>query len=708
MRNSVSRTKIRTAIGIPMLFLAGCGSVPPPSGGPVSDAAQLVSRSGKVAMPAGAAWVITDFQVVNATGRTMVGTNGMFTLNTLPDGEQLAAVYNPDGVLMMLGWLGEQRSEISARTTAEVLVYFALGCYTFPDEIHPRILDALSYAAELDGFAAALEAGLADDSAVLSHENPELAAAARQAVDDLLAGAGASATDFRRMMLIQPSEERSGIRVEHTSAINTLRIVNNYRRRAFVIIEQQSYKRESDGATITEIAEHPATDFWLAPVNGIGEGVLDTVTDIFMGMFNAGTMAYEPVMTDPIEMPLRDASSQTTYAVKILGPGLSAGDTADLTEEEREQLYIAWAASLGLDVVLPAVSNVILPIRNYGGFTDIVTPPNRYDYYEDLINAVKDAPGFIEAMERGQTAAALTILWEQLTLEQTSLRSATLYALGWVVTLLEEAGKIPEGALTQYAEGMSMAGHILNALTLLDLGFGIGDLGVTLAHIGESNQADIWTVDVLPPNVTLEPAEHEFCLGWTWPLVASVPAATGSAGDAPAFVYHWSTTGTRGFLFDDIGHEGTAFDSSLNQVSYRATSTEEGTDTVTVEVFQIAGSDRIPVGSASSEMHVLAEDGATISFNKTSVGPEVVVLEEPVRPATGGRPLLQVVRRRCGRNLDRATPAPRTWPDRAIKARGSTSRTRESTWTATTNLAFSNAWAWTRTTPTPTIPYGWK
>lgn len=556
----------------------------------------------------------------------------------MPDGEQLAAVYDSEGSLTMLGWLGEERSEISARTTAEVLLYFALGAYAMPDDVQPRILDALASAPEVDTFADALEAAIANDSGALGRENADLKAAAHQAIDDLGAGASDGAAQLRRLMLIQPSDELSGIRVEHTSAVNSLRIVNSYRRRAFVIIEQQSYKRESDGVTVPEIAKHSASDFWLPPVNGVGDGVLDTVSDIFMGLYDAGTMAYEPIITEPIEMPLHDGSSQTTYKVKILGPGISEGDAALLNDDEREQLYVAWAASLGLDVVLPAVSNVVLPIRNYGGFTDIVTPPNKYDFYEDLVNAIKDTPGFIEAMERGQTAAALSILWEQLTLEQTSVRSATFYALGWVVTLLEEAGRIPEGSLAEYVEGMSMAGHILNALTILDIGFGVGDLGVTLAHIGKSNQADIWTVDVIPPNVSLEPAYHEFCYGWTWPLEATVPAATGSVGDTPAFAYHWSTTGTYGELYDDIGHEGAEFESSQNTVSYRATSTEEGTDTVTVEVYQIDGSDRIPIGSASSEMHVIAEEGIKVAFNKSVVGPKVIVLDEPVRPSNGSDP----------------------------------------------------------------------
>jgi hypothetical protein len=55
--------------------------------------------------------------------------NGQFSLASSDNGSQIAVVLSPRGTPMLLGWLDANHANISASTTAEVLVYFGLGGY---------------------------------------------------------------------------------------------------------------------------------------------------------------------------------------------------------------------------------------------------------------------------------------------------------------------------------------------------------------------------------------------------------------------------------------------------------------------------------------------------------------------------------------------------------------------------------------------------
>ena len=119
---------------------------------------------------------------------------------------------------------------------------------------------------------------------------------------------------------------------------------------------------------------------------------------------------------------------------------------------------------------------------------------------------------------------------------------------------------------------------MLNGLALVDIILGAGDVGVVVAHIGLSDLANIYTVEALPPEVTLLPETTRMDPFDTVTLTAAVPELTGSTSTAE-FTYHWSCTGNHGTITDSIGHTGIDFDSSSDFVAYIAETGTNGGDT---------------------------------------------------------------------------------------------------------------------------------
>ena len=213
------------------------------------------------------------------------------------------------------------------------------------------------------------------------------------------------------------------------------------------------------------------------------------------------TIQYAPRKMEPIQLPVRDGSEKTIYQVKVVGLGTGAGASDQLSTDESLQMYIVWAATIGVDIIVPAVINIALPIKNFGGFKDMFTSPDRFAIYEDLINAIKETPGFIEAAENGDIALCMSIVVEQVLYEGSAVRTHLLQATLGIMVVLSESGHLSSATLNGAGEVLQEFANVLKVMSIFDIAFGVFDLGVTLKDIGSSNQAEIWDVDVTPPQV---------------------------------------------------------------------------------------------------------------------------------------------------------------------------------------------------------------
>ena len=477
-------------------------------------ALEVTTRDVTVELPEGIEVSLDKLRAVNAFGTADVDAAGQSQIQAFGDAPQLVIINSPNDEPMLMGWVSEDSPTINCRTTADVLIFYALRGFAVPEDVQEAVLDFIAEEPDIDLLEDAIAASLTANPDCFGDVNVEVTDAVQDVVNALAQKYGVDEQSGRMINLlsINPSEKQSGVLVNHASGPKRIEIVNEYRRRGYVYIEQQSYTRKSDGVEIPDVQPH--SDFWMRPTEGIGEGVLDAVKDYFKALYGVGDSPYAPVSTGPIDLPLYPDSSKTTYYVKVLGAGMEDGDYDMLNADELTQLYIVWATTLTVDIVLPAIINVALPIKNFGSLSKdgvllLIGSPDNYALYEDLINAVKDAPGVMEAMRDGHPDVAASIIVEQLFIEGNAVRYAAVKAISATLLMLEAGGYIKDATITNAEGALGSFAKVLRALSLFDIVLGVGDLGATLVHISWSDQANVWEVIVTEEEVSIDPEESQ-------------------------------------------------------------------------------------------------------------------------------------------------------------------------------------------------------
>lgn len=608
----------------------GCGSSSTPTDPePEPD---LVDLDGSVA-----GYPAAGLTIQTSIGAWPVGADGVFTVSVPASGGcQLGLAQTDDETPVLLGWLGGERRTVGYRSTAEVLAYFALGGYLLPADLQIWLIQALEGDEAVDDLAAAVAAALADDAASLVEPESAGAQAVRDALLDLsdhLAQLYGPDTPGGKLLAISPSDARSGIHVlADGSRINTVQVVNDYRRRGYAEIGQESWVRESDGQTVTTGTPHPDSPQWLDPTNGVGSGTLSVTEDIFNGIYDVGTFAYEPVLAGTFTLTVPDGAASATYTITAVGPGVGLGDIASLTTEQQQQALFVSAYSLVADMIIPAMMSVIIPVSTAGGTGDAVDrlfkTPGAIEILEDITNLLLAEPEVVSDLTDGEYVQALSRSWETV-VQGGAFQTAAMNFFSYAILALETQGVLSMDQVGSALSATSRMASVFRGLEIVDIILGAGDLGVVIAHIGLSNMADVWTITVLPPEVRLTPEVSRIDPFGTAALTAAVPELTGSSSDV-TFKYLWSCTGNNGVIADAAGHSGVSFESSHEFVDYIAEYGTSGGDLVSVLVTQVitdgTGTHEAEIGSDSAIV-LVGGDGTWLTPSEADLQPgETVTL----------------------------------------------------------------------------------
>ena len=587
-----------------LVLQSGCGSSSSPTG--TDPEPELVDLSGAVT-----GYSAAGLTIHNAHGDWSVGADGSFTLSVPASGGcQLGIVQTSDETPVLLGWLGESRQEVGYRSTAEVLAYFALGGYLLPLDLQSMLIEALEADLAVDDLADAVEAALAENASSLIDPDSAGAQAVRTALialSDHLRELYGPATEGDKALLISPSDARSGTHVlADGSRVNTVQVVNDYRRRSYAEIGQESWVREADGVTVTTGTPLEDSPRWIDPTNGVGSGTLSVTEDIFNGIYDVGTFAYQPVLAGTFTLPVPDGAASATYSITTVGPGVGLGDLTSLTAAQQQQALFVGAYSLVTDMIIPAMMSVIVPVSTAGGtgdaFDRLLKTPGAIEILEDITNLLLAEPDVVSDLSSGEYVQALRRSWETV-VQGGAFQTLSMNFFSYSVLALENAGVLSTAQVNSALATTSRMASVFRGLEIADLILAAGDLGVVVAHIGLSNMADVWTITVFPPEVVLSPQVSRIDPFGTAALTAAVPELTGSTSDV-SFKYLWSCTGNNGVIADAAGHSGTGFESSYEFVDYIAESGTTGGDRVSVQVTQVitdgTGTHETEIGSDSA------------------------------------------------------------------------------------------------------------
>jgi hypothetical protein len=486
------------------------------------------SISASVSLPQGYTLAASSLQAQTSAGQSAVSATGEFTATVYGDGPQLCTILGPSGKPVLLGWLGGDKKTISARSTAEVLLYFGLGAFAHKEHIRSWALDTIAQSSQLEAVTEAINMALAANPEALNQSPADITVAVRTALTALQGSRAAKPATTRslaggaagsRSVLIDPSDTRSGITpVQET--MSSVKIINAYRRRAWAYVDRVSYVPSSGGAAVPSPGK--ITDFEIQPVSS-PSGLIGTFVDIMYG-----NHAYSQVSSDPISLPLNPADArETTYKLTVVGTGIYKGDADSITSDQSRGLYYVTGKAILRDFVLPLILNVVMNLKGEE-LDDFLEWTNGSAVLADLINTLfVAAPGIWDKAYAGDMSGAI---WDAY---QTIQTSGTVKAV-FLELMLSGFNNIKDAnRFAEYGQGF------LNVLALGDIILTSIDSAVQATHAAISNRADIWDITVNGSKVRLTPAISYIMPGETATLHAAVPDATGSSGK----LRFWRITG---------------------------------------------------------------------------------------------------------------------------------------------------------------------
>jgi PASTA domain len=594
-----------TAVG----FVISLGEGPEPT--------TIVSRAVQVTLPQKTS--LSDLGIATSLGTHSVDGNGEANVDTLASGPHLAIVTSPNGNAMLMGWLDDDNQILSAHTTAEVLMYWASGAFALTPDAQAEAISMLREE-DLTSLTAAIAASVAADPDSMAADNPAVHAALQAAMDAYMT-AGKST-------LITPSASRSGIQIEQTKSANTIRLTNMYRRSAHAWLERVSYT-PTGGSPVSDPAA--LMEFSVDPVTGLGS-LVETLGDIILG-----NLAYEYVNTQEVRLPVVDGASKTAFKLTVVGMGVGSGDWNRLTTDQQWKQREVAVWFVAKDLVWPIAMDIALPAYSTatnGFYHEFLTYDQpRPALLAEWVETIDNLSGFPEAVAAGDVTEATGIALKAMA-ENGRVQDLTTDIL-FLLVLKTAQGIDPAGAASGASDAFALAQQIMVAARIVDVLLASFDVGRVAKDLANSNIADVWDIEVTPPDVRLTPQTSTISSIGEVTLTASVPSASGSVGEDPVYAYHWKNTGTCGHLSDGVGHHGQEFDSSADHVLYSADSVE-GTDTVTVDVYQVPldGGQRILLGTATAT--VTAEFTNYIEHQGTFVVVDSVkVTDHELDPSNG-------------------------------------------------------------------------
>jgi hypothetical protein len=578
--------------------------------------------SGYVTLPAGAKIALSALTVHTSIGSAPVSASGRFAVEGFPNGHALATVLLANGDPVLMGFIGPNATTLDATSTATVLGFFGCEAFVLTPDV---VAQAPALVAKTPGFGALTNAVA---TAIAASPDPFSApsASVTSALSAFVAGVRAAATSapasvvrHRDALTISPVGDSTGSGVNLIQEFpDGFHALNTFRRRAAAEVDRLSYVPSQGAAPVPDATRLTATPLPIPPVNGVNGGLLSTIDDIFANVFNGGNnpSAYAPVASASVPLPLVDGAASTTYQVTLLGPGGSPGVYSSLGAGDRSVQFQTVLYYYVIDLGIPFITTVLLPLEAEKIDTAIDTESGA-DIISELLtdggtlvaqlqaDLQPDANGHIDA----QQAVTDTIrnLCENPAYT-TTLQNAILKAVEEDVS----PGTISVG------EVESDLNHINKIIEGFDVGLSIFDTTIVAKDLGSSNEADRYTVTVVPDKLTLTPNTQTLAGVTTGTLTATDLTNTGS--DAVPLQYTWTNTAHNGHITDGLAGHTDSFTSTKSTVTYTPTGTSTGTDTITVQIATLKGPNAPsqPIGAPLT---------ATVTTEQPSVPVGKVVLQ---------------------------------------------------------------------------------
>ncbi len=604
------------------IALTACGGtkVTPPKGDGPREA------SGKVALPAGAGVSLASLKVVTSLGSYPVSVDGSFKAQVYGDDPVEIAVQDGAGALVLSAVSTSEPAgaalQVDGRSSAAVLLYYALGGFTLPADAQGKLWDLIRSDAAVADIEAALLAAFAAGGLPMAEHDETVDDALEQAWRTVMGvhemalgqngaatGAGVTVEPFRTRVTVEPSgvlaaqgagadniviepdagTVQSGVSVIHNPVGSGVAAQNTFRRPAALLAYQVGYQDEGGSdQTLTPpvlagTVDVPSTQ---------ALGVFQALTDVVMG-----ESPWSPVVSDGLPLPLHE-SRRTYYELVLLGPSLDVVTPPPLYSDARFSGQRShWNDVIGGKALELFMNDIALPVLesfafgSVGHFEAGKLAKLREDF--KVVNDKHLANLGIFLKEGGGYAEGVKFILDELVTNER-------YRLDFFEVMVEampesERNKVSfeavEARLKTKAAAAAVAAGVQIALSA-------GDIGAILKDLNDALPAHGWTATATPTLFVMSPEFAYFTK--SEPQVEFQVSTRGPVSGT--FLYRWSTTGRYGDLTDGP-KKGTTIDTTYSSVWYTHRTplniSDDQTDGVWVEVYEVEpGATTIPAGQA--------------------------------------------------------------------------------------------------------------
>lgn len=598
------------------------------------------SITGTIALPAGSTLTASALTVDVGGTATGVSSSPGFSATVADSGPSLALLQDRSGNVVLMAMIDPANSAswtISSDSTAQAALFLAIGAWSLPGDIMSQALGLIAADPATAALGTTIAAAVAADPDALSSNasiGDALLAATREiSSSSVRQPVAAERDDQPTLLLINPADAQSGIRVDQQNSTTSLVISNSKRRASRVYVyavttltagQTQEIK---PAKRIAGVIDLPATQSLNAA---------HSLRDLVALIHNPGSAAqtqWQPVTLDPIALSLESGSDRTAFQVIVVNAAFKslAQDTFEppayrddhfttqVAQWRTDETTLLFRSLLG-DVVFPLVCFL-------GGLGAMNAGQSALDGVVDGIAAERSAAftRIINQLSYGSLGSVDEALAGMVQLALTSDVS-TLFRRADVQSVLGQAVAKATSLTTPSALTARLTGAGRTFLAVLRPLFAAGavlqgiDVAAVLSDLVTSDVADTWTALLIKQNLNLKPQSPRITPGERVSFTVSNPQNT--TGDIS---YVWTQTSPFA-QFSAVGEANVGATITTKQLAVDLVTTGSDTTPITVTVigYDTSSGQQVEIGRSQTTVSFLLVAQITPSSPALDVGDQKI------------------------------------------------------------------------------------
>ncbi|MEO9021507.1 MAG: hypothetical protein ABI290_05175, partial [Ginsengibacter sp.] len=499
--------------------------------------------------------------------------------------------------VILAGFITDSTNTISVASTAEVLLYFGMGTTFQPHEIMEKFINGIGKVPGVTEWKTELEVMFKNDPLML--QKGLFVESLKTKVDAIIK----TGTIPRRPadITVDANDTRSGLQLSE-KGLNSFIIQNGIRRRAHAFVYKMDYT-DLDGDSKTVIPNIGSSTTSIVDFNISPTGAIRDYKGVMQDWAAGKGMEFAVTTNGPTAIPLEDNEKEANFKIRVVGPGKPV--FASMTTYERERWWNVSLKTALFDFLMPIVLDAIGHKEILKNMNTKLNIGDNLKNLEALVEKTKDLiaaiPAATDALESGDYKKVTTEVFFAIT----NSRLGNV-ADDWLKFLYNNVAEYVQKNGSEYYKDALVFDdrleNLLKVLEVLDLGLKGVDYARLTGAILQSKTLEEWDLKAQELKLTLDP--KEFTIGPLDQKLLTANMKTSLGDDMPVIEYQWETTGKYGYLWDDRGHKGNAFSSSIKEAYYLCNAMEsdivagkEYADTIKVTAYLKIGQTSSKIGT---------------------------------------------------------------------------------------------------------------